>query len=96
MNDTEKRRKNLLEQTRNLYQDDRINPAVHPRYKAAYHQLYPDEMVIHKGTFGVRCILCILAFGIYIMMGKNENYIAEIENFRVKETIMENYIEKLY
>ena len=30
---------------------------------------------------------------IYIMMGKNENYIAEIENFRVKETIMENYIE---
>ena len=96
MNDTEKRRKKLLEQTRNLYQDDKINPAVHPRYKAAYHQLYSDDIVIHKGTFGIRCILCVFVFAAYIMIENNENYITRIENFQVKETIMENYIDKLY
>ena len=34
MNETEKRRKELLEQTRKKYSNSNINPAVHPRYSA--------------------------------------------------------------
>lgn len=40
MNDAERRRQELLEQTRALYNDRRTIPAVHPRYANAYHYLY--------------------------------------------------------
>ena len=35
-----RRRQELLEQTRALYNDRRTIPAVHPRYANAYHYLY--------------------------------------------------------
>ena len=54
MNESEKRRKKLLEETRSLYSDWRTPPAVHPRYRAAYRRLYPGkrqkrECRVHSG-----------------------------------------------
>ena len=43
MNDAERRRQELLEQTRALYNDRRTIPAVHPRYANAYHYLYGKQ-----------------------------------------------------
>ena len=45
MNDSELRRRELLKQTRRLYQDSAAIPAVHPRYGHIYHELYdtPDS-----------------------------------------------------
>ena len=44
MNETEERRKELLRQARQMYDEDRFIPAVHPRYRNLYQDLYePDE-----------------------------------------------------
>ena len=43
MNDSEMRRRELLRQTRKLYDDRRDIPAVHPRYGRIYHSLYDSE-----------------------------------------------------
>ncbi len=40
MNDSELRRRELLKQTRRLYQDSAAIPAVHPRYGHIYHMVY--------------------------------------------------------
>ena len=42
MNDSEMRRRELLRQTRKLYDDRRDIPAVHPRYGRIYHDLYKN------------------------------------------------------
>ncbi len=42
MNEVEKRRRELLEQTRYSYQESGI-PAIHPRYRASYSELYGEE-----------------------------------------------------
>lgn len=96
MNDTEKRRKKLLEQTRSLYQDDNRNPAVHPRYKVAYHHLYPENKERHGGTFGIRCICCIILFFIYFMMGSNHHTVYGINDLQIREMIAESQIPGLY
>ena len=43
MNDSEMRRRELLRQTRRLYDDKREIPAVHPRYGRIYHDLYENN-----------------------------------------------------
>ena len=40
MNDAEMRRRELLRQTRKLYDEKPDIPAVHPRYGNIYHSLY--------------------------------------------------------
>lgn len=96
VNDTERRRKKLLEQTRNLYQEDIRNPAIHPRYRASYYRLYPEEKGYQKGTLGIRCVICILAFAAYIMAQTSGIPIGEMEEMQVRETITQNYISELY
>lgn len=96
MNETEKRRKKLLEQTRNLYQDDRMNPAVHPRYKAAYNRIYPEEMHSYKGTLGFRTMICILLLFAYVTMGTKNADFLEMDNMQIRESIMQNYMFELF
>ena len=55
MNESEKRRKKLLEETRSLYSDWRTPPAVHPRYRAAYRRLYPGEET-EEGSAGMQIV----------------------------------------
>ena len=66
MNETEKRREELLAQARNLYAEGEMsNPAVHPRYKGAYSQLYEkEERQIHS-TFVLRVCVSLILFLIF-------------------------------
>lgn len=76
MNPSEKRRKELLEQTRQRYRDSHEPPAVHPRYRAAYGQLYGQtegEEAAPAGTFGIRVFFCMLLFAAFVTMDK-QNY----------------------
>ena len=50
MNEAEKRRRELLEQTRYSYQESGI-PAIHPRYRASYSELYGEEEA-EQGSLG--------------------------------------------
>ena len=60
MNDSEMCRRELLRQTRRLYDDKREIPAVHPRYGRIYHNLYEnntEEQEPSGGTFYIRLVL---------------------------------------
>ena len=63
MNETEKRREELLAQARNLYGNGRTsNPAIHPRCQGAYHQLYEKEEALPRSTFVLRVCVSLILF----------------------------------
>lgn len=66
MNEAEERRRKLLRQTRQLYDDSWI-PAVHPRYGNLYRELYPSNTEeAQGGSFIFRLALGILLFLCYV------------------------------
>ena len=67
MTDVEKRRIKLLEDTRKMYSEKQVPPAVHPRYQSAYRSLY-EEASGKTGTFGVRVFIAILLFVLVFTM----------------------------
>ena len=73
MNDTEKRRKQLLEQMRNIYDEKNIPPAVHPRYGSAYRRLYEEDREFEQGTLGIRVFICVLLFVAFTVI-EQKNY----------------------
>lgn len=68
MTETEKRRIELLQQTRRTYSEKYTPPAVHPRYQALYHSLYKNETE-EKATssFMGRLVIAILLFGVFFL-----------------------------
>lgn len=89
MNDSEKRRQRLLEQTRELYGEKRTIPAVHPRYGAAYRQIYSDEQQqpIPPSSFGIRLFLCLLLFAAFVSMDKNKSEVMHVDSSRIVDEI---------
>ena len=91
VNDSEKRRQRLLEQTRELYGEKRSIPAIHPRYGAAYHQIYSDEQPqIPPSTFGIRLFLCLLLFAAFVSMDKNKREVMNVNSSRIVDEITTN------
>ncbi len=79
MTETEKRRTELLEQTRKIYSERYMPPAVHPRYRAAYQSLYKDEPEEKPvSSFAVRLVIAILLFGVFFMANQKGLKEAEI------------------
>jgi hypothetical protein len=99
MNQSQKRREDLLHQTRILYSDNRSIPAVHPRYGNVYSELY-DESVKKEGTLGIRVIICILLFVVFLFMDKKETTIFNKSSSQIKELISEDmelyYEDKIF
>lgn len=88
LNDSEKRRRELLEQTRELYNERRSIPAVHPRYGMAYRKLYEEEQATAAhGTFGLRMVLCLLLFAAFVAMDKNGSEVMNVDSSRIVEEI---------
>ena len=85
MNQSEKRRKELLESTRALYRDSRIPPAIHPRYGNIYSDLYGEEAP--AGSVGLRVILCCVLFAAFVMMDYHDVKIAKVSSQMVTQTI---------
>lgn len=92
MNDSELRRRELLRQTRKLYEDRKEIPAVHPRYGRIYHNLYSDdseEQPSSGGTFYIRLVIGILCFVCFVYMDQSKAEIAQVNS-----TAIVNQIEK--
>ncbi len=90
MNSSEKRRKELLEQTRRRYRDSYDPPAVHPRYGAVYGHLYGrnEEEPVPAGTFGIRVFLCMLLFAAFVTMDKqNYKVLDKVDSRRIVKEI---------
>ena len=92
MNDSEMRRRELLRQTRKLYDERRDVPAVHPRYGSVYHSLYDDgeeEQTSLAGSFYIRLMIGILCFAGFVYMDQSKISVAEVDS-----TAIVNQIEK--
>ena len=87
MNDSEKRRRQLLEETRSLYSDRNSPPAVHPRYKFAYARLSGDEEEMAPGTFGLRLFLCFMLFAAFVAMDNNGITVKSVSSDRIVQEI---------
>ncbi|CUX44234.1 hypothetical protein [Clostridium sp. C105KSO13] len=84
MNEAEQRRKDLLRQTRKLYNEDGGIPAVHPRYGRIYHDLYGgDEETRPKNSFYFRLILAVLCFVCYIWIDYEKIDVANVNSGKI-------------
>ena len=66
MTETERRRNELLRETRKIYNEKYAPPAIHPRYQNAYQSIYktnPRER--QNSTFLARLLIAILLFGAF-------------------------------
>lgn len=89
MNETEKRRKELLAQARSMYRDDKGIPAVHPRYRASYQQIYgkDEEEERESSSFGIRAFLCILLFAVFVAADYKDTNIGGVERAAIVNQI---------
>lgn len=93
MNETEMRRKRLLEETRRRYGETRVPPAVHPRYSSVYSNLYRSgaEEVRDSGTFGVRLVLAIVLFAAFIALDDQKIKVANVDSKSIIAEIERNF-----
>lgn len=90
MNETEKRRKELLAQARSMYKDDKGLPAVHPRYRASYEKIYgqeEDEEIKNGSSLGIRAFLCILLFTVFVAADYKDASIGGVERSAIVNQI---------
>ena len=90
MNDSEMRRRELLRQTRRLYDDKKEIPAVHPRYGRIYHDLYEnntEEQEPSGGTFYIRLVIGILCFVCFVYMDQSKAEIAQVNSVAIVNQI---------
>lgn len=90
MDQIEKRRKRLLEETRNIYSDRNRPAAIHPRYGSIYSENY-DYTKETKGTFGIRFVLCLLLFALFLTMDYTNNTMFNISSSEVKAVVSDNW-----
>lgn len=82
MNQSEKRRRELLNQTRRQYTDWRTPPAVHPRYGTFYNELY-DTDEEPSGTLGLRILVCLILFALFVVMDYRGTNIAQVNSDQI-------------
>lgn len=96
MNETEKRRKQLLEETRRRYGDSRVPPAIHPRYGGVYTNLYgnENEEAGMPRSFGVRLMIAIVLFSAFIAMEDQKVKVANVSSERIVSEIEKLPVEE--
>lgn len=74
--------------TRAAYSDNREPPAIHPRYRAAYHKIYPEDGEdALPGTFLLRTLLCFMIFAAFVLMDYNGVKVAGVNSSQVTEAV---------
>lgn len=88
MTEAEKRRIELLHQTRTLYSDRIDVPAVHPRYRSVYGELYhPEGNSGRNSTLGIRVFISILLFILFAAADYNEVRYRNVDSKRIVHEI---------
>ncbi len=88
MNDSEARRRELLRQTRKLYDENAFIPAVHPRYRNVYQELYgPDGTQEEGSSFYIRLMIGILAFFCFVWMDYQDIKVSDVDSKKIVNQI---------
>ena len=78
MTDVEKRRLQLLQETKKAYSERNTPPAIHPRYQSSYYSLYgkeKNEISEKRSTLWIRVIISVLIFALcYVVDYSKEEY----------------------
>lgn len=88
MNETERRRRELLEQTRCRYRESEI-PAIHPRYGSAYSDLYEDGER-EQNTLGIRTFICMILFAVFVFMQNEGKDILHVNSTKIIREVTKN------
>ena len=88
MNEIEKRRLQLLEETRNQYRATYNPPAIHPRYQSAFKTVYQeDEVMMKKHTWLVRFMIAILIFSLFYLMDTQNKKIGTLDSQKIIQEV---------
>ena len=91
LTDAEKQRMKLLDDTRERFRDSGKTPAVHPRYQAAYRQLYHDPDEVEISTLGIRSFLCVIIFVLFVIMDKEGETVMNVSSDQIVEQITSEF-----
>lgn len=81
MSEIEKRRQQLLQETRKSYSDKNSPPAIHPRYQSAYRTLYEEhDSEKSKHTFFIRLMIALVLFAIFFVMDYHKEKIGTVDS----------------
>lgn len=97
MTDVEKRRLRLLQDVRKNYSDKNTPPAIHPRYRSAYHSLYKDEdeeQARPKSTFFLRLVIATFIFVCFFMIDYNKKEVASISSQTIIKEVQKDLFGK--
>lgn len=90
MTEAEKRRVELLQQARTLYNDKRGIPAVHPRYQSVYGTLYDSQEernTVRNHTLGIRVFISLLLFALFVIADYQNIEYAKVDSARIVHEI---------
>ena len=97
MNDVEKRRLKLLQETRKNYSDKYAPPAVHPRFQSTYDSLYRDrecEPSEHGSSFFMRSVIAILLFALCFLLDYRNEKIGPVDSQVVISEVQRDLLGK--
>lgn len=64
MKSSQKQREAMLREAR-MYHSAKEGPAIHPRYRAVYNDLYPKQEETIKSTLGTRILISLILFALF-------------------------------
>lgn len=97
MNDVEKRRLQLLQETRKNYSDKYSPPAVHPRFQSTYHSIYghdKSEYEENRGSFLIRTVIAVILFALFFIMDYRNEKIGTLDSQVVINEVQRNLFSK--
>ena len=65
------------------------NPAIHPRYRASYSELYGEEEA-EQGSLGIRTFICMILFAVFVFMQNEGKDILHISSTKVVQEVSKN------
>lgn len=98
MTETQKRRQDLLSQTRRMYQEQYAAPAIHPRYGNIYHNLYDttkdtsEKQKSRMNIFYIRIIVSLMIFALYAGMDIQGITIGTYSSEEIVEAVSQNIV----
>lgn len=71
MKNSQKQREAMLREAR-MNQLGKEIPAIHPRYRAVYQNLYPSEKGEQKSSLGTRILISLILFALFAAIDQGQ------------------------
>ena len=75
--------------SKSLLKCENTKPAIHPRYRASYSELYGEEEA-EQGSLGIRTFICMILFAVFVFMQNEGKDILHISSTKVVQEVSKN------